>query len=289
MFIFLLRSLKNTLSEKSSQLNDELKRFAEILDRVAELQNQISNLIERIGDLEIFDEDQDRIEAELNKLAAIVQTTAVTSQEFVRETQDKYLKQQGFVPLDIAQELKTLELAAEAMQSAMTDREREHKRARTVRTEYLSNVDYIQTWLTQAELRIQDRTQDPHQLKDMISDVQKELATVFERLDTVKQCAIVIIDKSRSDDEKRLVQSTVDQLVKQVEQFRNDLDEKKHLTNNSLDACTRFMKLYGTVMKWAADKREFIGASLEVTTLSECRQKMNDYAVIFKATLSWIS
>lgn len=283
MSFSLLRSLKSTLSDKSSQLDDDLQRFAEILDRVAELQNQISGLIERIGDLEIFDEDQQRVERELNELAATVHATADTSQAFVRDTQDKYLKQQGFVPLDIAQELKSLELAAEAMQSAMTDREREHKRARTVRTEYLSNVDYIQTWLTQAELRIQDRTQDPHRLKDMIGEVQKELATVLEKLDTVKQCAVVIVDKSRSDDEKRLVQGTVDQLVKQVDQFRNDLDEKKHLTNNSLDACTRFMKLYGAVMKWAAEKREFIAASLEVTTLSECRQKMNEYAVIAKA------
>lgn len=272
--------MKTTLTEKSSHLDDELKRFAEILERINELQNQISSLIERIGDLEIFDENQQRVEAQLTELASAVQKTADTSQEFVQQTQDKYLKQQGFVPLDIAQELKSLELAAETMQSAMTDREREYKRARTVRTEYLSNVDYIQTWLTQAELRIQDRTQDPQRLKDTINEIQKELTSVFEKLDIVKQCAIVIIDKSRSDDEKRLVQNTVDQLVKQVEQFRNDLEDKKHLTNNSLDASTRFMKLYATVMKWAAEKREFIGLSLNVTTLPECRQKMNEYAVL---------
>lgn len=272
--------MKNTLTEKSSHLDDELKRFAEILERINELQNQISSLIERIGDLEIFDENQERVEAQLTELASAVRKTADTTQEFAQQTQDKYLKQQGFVPLDIAQELKSLELAAETMQSAMTDREREYKRARTVRTEYLSNVDYIQTWLTQAELRIQDRTQDPQRLKDTINEIQKELTNVSEKLDLVKQCAIVIIDKSRSDDEKRLVQSTVDQLVKHVEQFRNDLEEKKHLTNNSLDASTRFMKLYATVMKWAAEKREFIGASLNVTTLPECRQKMNEYAVL---------
>lgn len=272
--------MKTTLTEKSSHLDDELKRFAEILERINELQNQISSLIERIGDLEIFDENQQRVEAQLTELASAVQKTADTSQEFVQQTQDNYLKQQGFVPLDIAQELKSLELAAETMQSAMADREREYKRARTVRTEYLSNVDYIQTWLTQAELRIQDRTQDPQRLKDTINEIQKELTSVFEKLDIVKQCAIVIIDKSRSDDEKRLVQNTVDQLVKQVEQFRNDLEDKKHLTNNSLDASTRFMKLYATVMKWAAEKREFIGLSLNVTTLPECRQKMNEYAVL---------
>lgn len=276
--------MKNTISEKSSQLDDEFKRFAEILDRINELQHQIGNLIERIGDLEIFDEDQQRVEVQLTELTSAVQGTADTTQGFVQQTQDKYLKQQGFVPVDIAQELKSLELAAESMQSAMTDREREFKRARTVRTEYLSNVDYIQTWLAQAELRIQDRTQDPQQLKDMINDIQKELTTVSEKLDTVKQCAIVIIDKSRSDDEKRMVQNTVDQLVKQVEQFRNDLDEKKHLTNNSLDACTRFMKLYAAVMRWATEKREFVGTSLNVTTLTECRQKMNDYAVIFRGS-----
>lgn len=32
-------------------------------------------------------------------------------------------------------------------------------------------------------------------------------------------------------------------------------------------------------MKWAAEKKEFIAISLNVTTLSEARQKMNDYMV----------
>lgn len=273
--------MKNTLLEKSNQIDDELNRFEEILERITDLQNQINLLVEAISELQVFDENQAAVESKLTELGSSVRSTFDESQELVKQTQDKYLQQQSFIPLDISQELKTLELAAENMQSAMTDREREFKRAKTVRSEYLSNVDYIQTWLAQAELRIQDRTHEPQQLKETINNVQKELATIFEKLDTVKQCAIVIIDKSRSDDEKRLVQNTVDQLVKQVEQFRLDLDEKKHLINNSLDACSRFMKLYEAVMKWAADKREFIDISLNVTTLPECRQKMNDYAVLY--------
>lgn len=271
--------MKNTILEKSSQIDKELKDFEGLLERIADLQSGINLLVERISELYVFGEDQAQIEKELSELESDANAIIDESQQLAEKTREKYTKQQSFVPTDITQELKSLELAAENMQSAMTDKDREFKRAKTVRSEYLSNVDYIQSWLQQAELRIQDRTLEPQQLKETLNAVQTELDTIFEKLDTVKQCAMVIVDKSRSDDEKRLVQNTVDQLVKQVDQFRLDLEEKKHQIHNSLDACSRFMKLYQIVMKWAAEKRQFLEISLNVTTLPEARQKMNDYMV----------
>lgn len=271
--------MKNTLLEKSSQIDKDLEEFEGLLDRISDLQNGINLLTERISELYVFGENQAQIEQDLISLESDVKETFDQSQQLAEQTREKYTKQQGFVPTDITQELKSLELAAEHMQATMTDKEREFKRAKTVRSEYLSNVDYIQNWLQQAELRIQDRTLEPQQLKDALNNVQTELTSIYEKLDTVKQCAIVIVDKSRSDDEKKLVQNTVDQLVKQIDQFRLELEEKKHQIHNSLDACTRFMKLYEIVMKWAREKRQFLEISLNVTTLPEARQKMNDYMV----------
>lgn len=265
--------------EKSSQIDKDIEEFEELLERISDLQNEINLLTERISELYVFGENQAQIEQELTSLQSDVNETFDQSQQLAEQTREKYTKQQGFVPTDITQELKSLELAAEHMQATMTDKEREFKRAKTVRSEYLSNVDYIQNWLQQAELRIQDRTLEPQQLKEALNNVQQELTTIYEKLDTVKQCAIVIVDKSRSDDEKKLVQNTVDQLVKHIDQFRLELEEKKHQIHNSLDACARFMKLYEFVMKWAREKRQFLEISLNVTTLPEARQKMNDYMV----------
>lgn len=272
-------SLKNTLLEKSSQIDKDLEEFEELLERISGLQNGINLLTERVSELYVFGENQTQIEQDLISLESDVNETFDQSIKLAQQTRDKFTKQQGFVPTDITQELKSLELAAEHMQATMTDKGREFKRAKTVRSEYLTNVDCIQNWLQQAELRIQDRTLEPQQLKEILNNAQTELTNIYEKLDTVKQCAIVIVDKSRSDDEKKLVQNTVDQLVKQIDQFRLELEEKKHQIHNSLDACTRFMKLYEIVMKWAREKRQFLEISLNVTTLPEARQKMNDYMV----------
>lgn len=271
--------MKTAITENNSHVDNELKHFDDLLERISNLYSQINQLTEKITDFYVYGDDQDTIERELEQFEQSINAICADSKTLTQQIQESYSKQQGFVPIDIAQELKSLELATENLKEIMADKDREFKRAKTVRSEYLNGVDYIQVWLHQAELRIQDRTLEPVRLKDLISDVQKELATIYEKLDVVKQCAVIIVDNSRSIDEKRLIQNTVDQLEKQIEQLRTELDEKKHHLHDSLDAYTRFRKLYEIVMKWAADKREFIKSSLNVTTMAECRQKMNEYLV----------
>lgn len=271
--------MKAAISENNSHVDNELKHFDDLLERISNLYSQINQLTEKITDFYVYGDDQDTIERELQQFDQNISAICADSKALTEQIQESYSKQQGFVPLDIAQELKSLELATENLKEIMADKDREFKRAKTVRSEYLNGVDYIQVWLQQAELRIQDRTLEPARLKDLISDVQKELATIYEKLDVVKQCGVIIIDNSHSVDEKRLVQNTIDQLEKQIEQLRTELDAKRHHLHDSLDAYARFRKLYETVMKWAGDKREFIKLSLNVTTMAECRQKMNEYMV----------
>lgn len=279
IFILIFYSLKTTISENSDQVDKELERIDEILETISNLYSQINLIIEKITDLYVYGDNQEAIETELQQLGSNVNKINEDCQSLAQQVQESYSKQQGFVPTDINQEIKSLELAAENMRRAMADKEREFKRARTVRSEYLNGVDFMQIWLQQAELRIQDRSLEPVLLKELINNVQKELATTYEKLDTIKQCAVIILDNSQKDNEKKLIQSTVDQLEKQIEQIRSDLEDKKHQLHDSLDACSRFMKLYENVMKWAADKRELIAISLNVTTLAEVRQKMNEYMV----------
>lgn len=271
--------MKTAIAENNRQVDKELAHFDELLETISNLHSQINLLAEKITDLYVYGDDQGAIQTELDQFEGNVNEVCGDSQTLTQQIQESYSKQQGFVPTDISQELKSLELAAENLKGIMADKDREFKRAKTVRSEYLTGVDFIQVWLQQAELRIQDRTLEPVRLKEIITDVQKELATIYEKLDTVKQCAIIIADNSHSDDERRLIQNTVDQLDKRIEELRTELEEKKHQLHDSLDAYTRFMKLYEIVMRWAAEKRQFIDNSLNVTTMAECRQKMNEYMV----------
>lgn len=271
--------MKTTVSENNSQVDKELRRIDEILENISNLHSQINLIIEKITDLYVYGDDQDAIQREIEQFGFSVNKINEDCHSLAQQVQDSYSIQQGFVPTDLSQEIKSLGLAAENMKGVMADKEREFKRAKTVRSEYISGVDFMQIWLQQAELRIQDRTLEPTILKELVNNVQKELATAYEKLDTIKQCAIIIVNNSQSNDEKRLIQSTVDQLEKQIDQVRSDLEDKKHQLHDSLDACTRFMKLYNIVMKWTAEKRELIDIPLTVTTLTEVRQKMNEYMV----------
>lgn len=65
-------------------------------------------------------------------------------------------------------QLTSLELISEGVQGAMEEKGRELKRAKTVRSEYTSDVEEIQRWLREAELKVQDRSVQPHKLKDYI-------------------------------------------------------------------------------------------------------------------------
>jgi nesprin-1 len=47
----------------------------------------------------------------------------------------------------------------------MEEKDRELKRARTVRTDYKRDVEEVQRWIQNAELKVQDRSVEPLQLK----------------------------------------------------------------------------------------------------------------------------
>lgn len=271
--------MKAAISENNSQLDKALEQIARFLETISNLQSEINKITEVITDLYLYGDEQQLIERQIQECILNVNKTSDNCNILTKQIQESYTKQQGFIPIDLAEELKSLELAGENMRRVMADSEREFKRAKTVRGEYLNGIEYLHSWVQKAELRIQDRSLDPATQKNVINDIQKEFTIIYEKLDTVKQCAFIIIDKSQSNDEKVLIQSTIDQLEKNVEHIRTNLDERKHLLNDSLDAYVRFLKLYEIVMKWAAEKREFIGISLNVTTLNEARQKMNEYMV----------
>lgn len=239
-------------------------------------------MLEEISDLYVFDENQTEIENELNRLQSAVVEIVQQSKQLVSQTRDEYTKQQNFVPSDIAQELTSLEFLTERLQGTMEEKDREFKRAKTVRTEYLHAVDFVQDWLQNTEVRIQDRTLEPLQFKEVLNKIHQEIPSVKDKLDSVKQNGYVIMEKTRNINEKEIIRKTIDQLVQRFEQIRSWLEEKKNQVGDSLDAWTRFMNLYQIVMAWAAEKRTFLEIPLNVTTLPEARQKMNDYEVGIK-------
>jgi hypothetical protein len=61
----------------------------------------------------------------------------------------------------------------------MEEKDREMKRARTVRTDYKRAIEEIQGWIQNAELKVQDRTSEPLQLKENLSVRRRFLCPVL--------------------------------------------------------------------------------------------------------------
>lgn len=250
---------------------------------ISDLHDRINALLETIADIYVYDHDLPTIEALLTRIQTAVEQVVDESKRLVSGTQSAYQQEQQLVPSDIGQELTALELLTERLSGAMDDKQREFKRAKTVRSEYLSGVDRVQQFLQQAELRIQDRSVEPLQLKETLNKIQQDLAGVQEQMAGVKQNGQQIIERSRDDAEKDRVRATIDQLAQQLAQVMAWLDEKKHQVGDSLDAWTRFMNLYQIVMTWSQEKRTFIATPMKISTLMEARQHLQEYGQAVKS------
>lgn len=250
---------------------------------ISDLHDRINALLETIADIYVYDHDLPTIEALLTRIQIAVEQVVDESKRLVSGTQSAYQQEQQLVPSDIGQELTALELLTERLSGAMDDKQREFKRAKTVRSEYLSGVDRVQQFLQQAELRIQDRSVEPLQLKETLNKIQQDLAGVQEQMAGVKQNGQQIIERSRDDAEKDRVRATIDQLAQQLAQVMAWLDEKKHQVGDSLDAWTRFMNLYQIVMTWSQEKRTFIATPMKISTLMEARQHLQEYGQAVKS------
>lgn len=250
---------------------------------ISDLQDRCNALADAIADVYVYDADQVAIEKRLNELQRLCDTIVSDTRRQCTETQSYYQTAQQLVPSDIAQELNALEQLAERLAAAMDAKGRDHKRARTVRSDYLRGVDAVQQWLQQAELRIQDRSAAPLQLKETLNGIQQDLSGVQEQLEMARRNGMQIIERSRSEEEKALVRQTLDQLQQQLGQVIAWLDEKRHQVGDTLDAWTRFMNLYQIVMQWAREKRTFVTTPLQVTTLLEAKQAQQGYEQAVKS------
>lgn len=275
--------MNDTLREKDQQVSRDLEEIEQVFRRISQLQDKLNALHEQLQSVHVYDEHIVQTEQALIKLNSQVQQAGEESRALVAQTQALYQNKQNQLPSDIAQEFTALELLAERVQVTMETKEKDFKRAKTVRTDYLAGVDEIQRWLLQAEVQVQERTLEPTQMKELLQRINHEIGAIYERFTLVKTNGQLIIENCRNSEEKTLVQSTIDQLAAQLAQVRGWLDEKKQAVGDSLDAWTRFMNLYQIVMSWVADKRTFIDQTIELRTLPEARSKLNDYVTAVKS------
>ncbi|XP_066252950.1 muscle-specific protein 300 kDa isoform X4 [Euwallacea similis] len=269
--------LLDNLKEKQVKVGEDLATIEKALRDVTQKKSELVDLKSEIIDFYVFDEDLSRTEKDLRKLSSQVQSRINDARQLSADLRSKYQAAQNLVPSDIAQELNQLELLTEGVVTAMEDKEREFKKARTIRTDYLTDVEELQNWIKDSELKIQDRSVTPQQLHERLQQIYSEIGSITDKLDKVVKNGKTIIEKSRKQDEKDIVQSTIDNLTDQISQVKSSLEEKRDQVGDILDAWQRFLALYQQVIQWTEERRIFLQEPLNVSSLQDVKQRLHDY------------
>lgn len=267
------------MKEKQGKTEEDLASIDKALRDITQKKSDLVDLKSEIINFYVFDEDISRTEEDLRKLSSRVQSRINDAKQLSSDIRNKYQAAQNLVPSDIAQEINQLELLTEAIATAMEDKEREFKKARTIRTDYLTDVEELQNWIKESELKIQDRSVTPQQLNEKLQQIQSEIGSITDKLDKATRNGKTIIEKSRKQEEKDIVQSTIDNLTDQINQVKSWLDEKRDQVGDILDAWQRFLALYQQVIQWTEEKRVFLQEPLNVSSLQDVKQRLHDYNV----------
>lgn len=252
-------------------------------ERVERFKSELEGVRREISEFHVFGADQDEIESDLSSLSDKLRELVDSAKRASEDIQSRYQASQQLIPTDLAQSLTSLELSAEETIHAMDEKQRDLKRAKTTRTEYLSDVEQVQDWLRDAELKVQDRSAEPSKLMDNLRQVQNELTLITSKHERLTKNGQDIIDNTRDEKEKEVIAKTVMNLGEQLGQVRSWLDEKKQAVGDTMDAWQRFLSLYESVKAWTQEKRLFLAEPLELSTLSQARQRLHDYSVSFQA------
>lgn len=279
-FSFVSR-LIDSLRDKCETTRKDFDSF-EIQEREIEnLRFELKEARERANNLYVYDADQDSTEIALNELSTHLNELVDKAKQLSHNTKTHYLTIQQLVPSDLNQQLTGLELSAEATAQAMEEKQREQKRARTVRSDYLSDVDEVQAWVRQAEINVQDRSLEPTVLRENLREIQNELGPIGDKLERLTKNGRAIIENTKDDKEKELIDATINNLTEQFEQVKSWLELKKQQLGDTMDAWQRFLTLYETVKTWNADKKQFLADPLRLKCLVQARQRLHDYSVSF--------
>ncbi|CAH1403533.1 unnamed protein product [Nezara viridula] len=222
-------SLIDAIKEKLEKTISEFNIFEKTEKDIDNCLKEIDLLSNEIDKLYIFGSDQE--EAERNCQTLVKKTEGLSShiKNLIANTKDYYLKSQEILPSDLQKALTDLELNMERLVQSMDDKERQQKRARTVRSEYSNDLDILTNWIQKAEIKVRDKTSQPQVLKQSLQEIQSELPSMSERLDKLILNANTICENCQDADEVALIRGNINTLSEQLNTIKSWLDEKKQL------------------------------------------------------------
>lgn len=285
------RDYLDQLNELVSQLEDRVKTVSEEISslegvdrRLEELQDKMSRLARQLGGVTVWDQDHANTDDKLVELRHDIEICSSQIRELHSTTRKKLSDLNQSLPPDTRDKLANVELIAEKTLTDLEDKESEHKTAKNVRYEFQVDVEEVQFWISRSESKIQDRSLEPHALKNNLNEIQSEITGISEQLDSLLTNGSVITEKSDNQPEKELVLSTTTNLSEQIAALKQLIQDKKNAANDAVDAWQRFLQFHAILQSWCEEKESFLSEPFSFTNLSAAKLALQDYNSAIKST-----
>lgn len=252
-------------------------------DRISDYITELTQLKEHIANIHVYSANVDITERDLAEINEKLNAKNSVIKPLIADIRDLYNAEQNFIPTDIVQELVNLELLLEKNYESYDDKMKNFKKARSIRSEYLTNVDEVNQWIRGAVEKTNDPHMEPNQFKENLHKLHLEQPLIWDRLQCAKKNGDVIIENSHSDEERMLIKTTIDQLENQLNEMSNLLAEKRQQIDNTLDGWSRFLHMHRSVMEWCREKREMLNETMDIHTIQQAKQKHAEYAAAVKS------
>jgi len=275
--------LISQLEERVSVVSHEISNLEGVDRKANQLADRLIKLTRSINSIVVWNQDQADSETMLQELRSELEETCSAARELHATTRKQLSELGQLLPPDTQEKLSSTELTAEKLLGQLEDMEAEHKRARTVRYEFQVDVEEVQFWISRSESSIQDRSLQPHTLKENLNQIQGELGKVKDQLSSLVANGAIIMAKTDNAAEKDLVASTTANLTDQLAQLTALVEEKKNRANDALDAWQKFLTMAAGVKSWLEERTLFLEEPLTFTSLSGAKLRSQDYAAAIKS------
>lgn len=247
----------------------------ELTTNCAQINKELLTIEQQFVEFDPYSKDIDKSQQTIDQ----VNNQLINYKNELQKLRNSLEEFEDFVPSDITQFLKDLELKVEKLLDAMEEHNRAFKMAKTIRSDYLYNTEKVNCWINDTEQKLKSHYTEPLEYKVSIDNSCDERPLVTEWFDSSKKSGSSIIESTHDEGEKTNIRQNLEQMHERLSQVSALLEEQKTIINNVVQAWTKFMELYQIIISWATEKKIFVGQELKIFNQQEAHAKLIEYSV----------
>ncbi|GAB6020485.1 hypothetical protein CHUAL_003173 [Chamberlinius hualienensis] len=269
--------LRNTLEDRIRWAEKEVDHLEGVEKDIHRLQQAFKNIQGEIERLDVYDPDEESVESTIKRLENDVTELDQQTKTLITNEHQRHRLANATLPSEIGQQLSALELLSDSVKAAMDEKSREGKKAKTMRYDFTSDVEFVQSWLQQAEAKVQDRLEKAENLKQYIQKYLSEWDSIEERMRKINHDGLVLIQRTVNLEEQNLIKNTIASLSDQMFQVKSVIEDRKEQVNQALESKANFNQIYNGLKNWIEKTKGFLSLQLTYPNIATVRQRLSEY------------